>query len=405
MAARTETLATSWRAIGAIDRRIGGKTFPAFEVETPDGRVRAFAPASSTAPFDEAATFRIKVNNKDGDSALASLDEYSIAMAFLHGDIDLSGDFLRLFEMRRMLVDRHPLKSILRFLRPLIFGQTKENRQSIPKHYDRGNDFYFAFLDKQHRLYSQALFHSESETLEQAADNKLRYICDVCRIGPGTRVLDVGAGWGSFSFHAARSGADVTMLTLSSEQRSHLQQRIDTEFPAGGLRVELDDVLTFDTRERFDAIVLLGVMEHLPRYSKLLARFEDLLEPDGRVYMDFSAIRRKFGISTFTYSQVFEGNGSPVYLPELVAAANDASYEVVAIHNDRHSYFLTLRSWAANLDANEATLTAKVGQSTFRLFQLYLWATAHSLGVSEELQAYRVVLQKSKGRPSSTVGL
>ena len=43
----------------------------------------------------------------------------------------------------------------------------------MTQHYDYGDDFYFSFLDRQARLYSQALFRSEDDTLEQAAQNKL----------------------------------------------------------------------------------------------------------------------------------------------------------------------------------------------------------------------------------------
>ena len=40
----------------------------------------------------------------------------------------------------------------------------------------------------------QALYRDDNETLEQAVVNKLDYILDVCRLGEGSHVLDVGAG-------------------------------------------------------------------------------------------------------------------------------------------------------------------------------------------------------------------
>ncbi|MBI2536014.1 MAG: amidohydrolase family protein, partial [Gemmatimonadetes bacterium] len=47
--------------------------------------------------------------------------------------------------------------------------------------------------------------------LEQAAQNKLDYVRDVCRLKQGNRVLDVGGGWGAFAGYAVSRGVDVTI--------------------------------------------------------------------------------------------------------------------------------------------------------------------------------------------------
>ncbi len=406
MATVLESKPSSFRSIAAFERRLEHQLVPAFELEQPDGQVRRFA-ASLEAGIDHCAPvdFRITAKTKKGDDALSSLDEFNTAVAYVAGDIDFDGNFLSAFRLRQYFVDRHPLRNLFRFVRPMFAGQSTQNKDLVPKHYNFGNEFYFTFLDKQFRLYSQAVFESETESLEDAARNKLDYICDVCRIGPGTEVLDIGAGWGSLSFYAAERGANITMLTVSTEQKKFLEAELQNRPGSDRMKVILEDIYAFKPDQKFDAISLLGVMEHLPDYERLLKHFERLLNDDGRVFMDFSAIREKFGISTFTYSNVFEGNGSPVYMPGLIDAANELAFEIVEVKNDRHSYFLTVKNWAQNLEANKSALAESFGESTVRLFQLYLWATAYSLGFSEQLQAYRIVLQKSRGNPSSCVGL
>mgnify|MGYP003649191317 FL=1 len=145
-------------------------------------------------------------------------------------------------------------------------------------------------------------------------------------------------------------------------------------------------------------------MEHLPHYERLLAHLETLLRDDGRVYMDFAANRTKYASSSFSYRHVFEGNHSLVHMPGLVAAINQGPFEMVGIDNDRHSYFLTLRDWALNLEAAAPDLAARYGERTVRLFRLYLWGTARCMQAGL-IESYRVVLQKSAGRESDLIGL
>ncbi len=396
--------------MGAVERfarRLAGHTLPRFEVQLPDGAIHVLG-GSPTGVRDDAAEpvrFRLRALNGTGLEAMLSFDELGVAEAYINGDFDFDGDFLAALDLRQFFSDRHPFHSLWRFVPALLRGQVKTDAGAIPRHYDYGDDFYFAFLDKTVRLYSQALYRSESETLEQAARNKLEYIFGACGLKAGSRVIDVGAGWGSFAKFAAARGVDVTMLTLASRQFEYLQQQAEQAGLPGRLRVIRENIYAFEPRERYDAVVLLGVMEHLPDYEKLMARFDRLVKPDGFVYLDFSAIRKKFNISSVVYRHVFPGNHTPVALAGLLHAVNRSPFEPIALCNDRHSYYLTLRTWALNLEAARDHLVENFGQRTFRLFQLYLWATAHDFGRTGALESYRLVLQKSVGHDSASVGL
>ena len=91
-------------------------------------------------------------------------------------------------DLRGFLADRHPLASLWRFIQPWLYGEVGADKSWVPQHYDYGNEFYFAFLDRRLRLYSQALFRSEDESLEDAAENKLDYVMRACRLAPGSSV-------------------------------------------------------------------------------------------------------------------------------------------------------------------------------------------------------------------------
>ncbi len=381
-----------------LRRRVAGPGAPVFDLELPGGAIhRVGATAAKPA-------FTLRITNDRGWRALAALDETQIGGAYLQGDLDFEGDVLAALDLRRFLSDRHPLASLWRFVQPWLYGNVGADKSWVPQHYDYGNDFYFAFLDRKFRLYSQAVFTSDDETLEQAVQNKLDYVMEVCRLRPGSRVLDVGGGWGSFAGYAGPRGVDVTMLTISHEQYRYLSEWCATQTSPARVRAVYESVFAYDPGERYDAVVLCGVMEHLPDYPALFRKFDALLEPGGFVYMDFAAGRKKFDVSAFTYRYVFPGDHTPVVLPELFAAANRTALEPVALHNDRHSYYLTLTAWARNLEGARRELCARYGERVFRLFQIYLWAGAH-LHRDGGLEAYRAVFQKARGRPSAGLGV
>jgi cyclopropane-fatty-acyl-phospholipid synthase len=381
-----------------LRRRLADLPVSAFDLVLPNGvvhRIGGRGPAS----------FTLRLRTHKSLRALESLDEAAIGEAYMNGDINFEGDFLAALDLRKISSDWHPVDSLWRFLRPLLFGKVRSDKDWAAQHYDYGNDFYFAFLDKRQKLYSQALFQSDEQPLEDAAENKLNYIMRACRLSAGSYALDVGGGWGSFARHAGVRGVNVTMLTISPEQYEFLRLWSATHDLPCKLEAVYESIFAYTSARRYDGIVLLGVMEHLPDYTRLFAKFDRLLKTNGRLYMDFAANRKKFNVSSFTYRYVFPGSHTPVILPDLLAAANRTSFEPIALQNDRHSYFLTLQNWARNLEAAHDELARRYGERTYRLFQLYLWGSAHQFQRDGELESYRVVFQKSLGAPSTEIGL
>ena len=402
--ARMQTLAPRVSPLSRLHHRLSNANVPPFEVQLEDGTVERLVGGSFADADMAEARFRMRVRNARGLRALIALDELGLGVAYLEGDIDVEGDFISCLDLRAIFTDRHPVRSLMRFLVPFVIGQRRSDLAWVPHHYDFGNEFYFAFLDKEFRLYSQALYTADDESLEQAVTNKLQYVVDSCRLTAGSHVLDVGGGWGALEKFIGPKGVHSTMLTISHEQYKFLSEWCDSHKMPARLDVVCESIFAYKPSTEYDAIVLLGVMEHLPDYPPLFAQFRRLLKPGGRVYMDFAANRNKFSVSSFTHQYVFPGNHTPVYLPGLTEAANATGFEPIALHNDRHSYYLTLRAWARNLEAARERLVPSVGEKVFRLFQLYLWGCAHQLGRNGALESYRVVFQRASGRPSSEIG-
>jgi cyclopropane-fatty-acyl-phospholipid synthase len=369
------------RIESTLARRVPPGT-PAFAVRLAGGDVRAFGNGSVAAT--------IVVNTRRGLAALASMDATRIAEAYRVGAIDLEGSLPRLLGLRDMFADRHPFTYAWRFLRPKLFGQVQSDIKWIADHYERDAAFYLRFLDARHRCYSQALFANANETLEDAQTRKLDTAIAALRVDAGARVLDVGGGWGAFTEHGGRRGLQVTSLTISRASEVFIQGLIDDQ----GLpcRVLREHLLTHEPAERYDAIVNLGVTEHLPDYDATLKKYARLLKPGGRIYLDASAARTSHEVSSFLLRHLFPGNGTVLCLHRYLQAVSRSPFELVQVHNDRENYELTTLHWAQNLDRHRDEIEHRWSAEVYRTFRLYLWGCVD--GFSRDLiQAYRWVLQ------------
>ncbi len=108
------------------------------------------------------------------------------------------------------------------------------------------------------------------------------------RLGIGTRVLDLGCGYGRFSVPLAHAGSAVTALDGSGEQlrlarAAAARAAVEIEFVHGNM-LELDRVETFD-------VVLclgtaLGYVEDADADLRIIAAIERALVPGGTVLID-----------------------------------------------------------------------------------------------------------------------
>lgn len=335
-------------------------------------------------------TVKVLVKNPRGLKALVRMDELGICEAYMAGCLDVTGDMLGFVSLRDLLSDRHPLHALWRRLAPMLIGRDQTDRRAIAAHYDFDSEFYLKFMDPT-RCYSQAVFERDDELLETAQCRKLDFAIDACQLRPGDRVLDVGGGWGSFTEHAGRCGIQATSLTISAASERYIADLIQRlQLPCHILN---QDFMDYAAPAPYDAIVILGVMEHLPDYPAVLKQCQKLLKPGGYLYLDASAFREKYSKPTFVSRYIFPGDHSYFCLHEFLAAVTKTPMEVLAVHNDRHNYMLTCKAWAEKLEAAHDEIIGRWGDALYRRFRLYLWGSAHAF-LSGGMDAYRVVLQR-----------
>ncbi|MGM0563999.1 MAG: class I SAM-dependent methyltransferase [Pseudomonadota bacterium] len=369
-----------------IENRLKGVSFA---VHLPDGRVWKFG--------DNGPSFTLKVNDEKVLSAFMQFDELRIAEAYINGDLDVEGDMSAFVSCRESLQDTHPFYYVWRRVLPFLVGQLQTNRRAIKDHYEYDSDFFLSFMDPS-RCYSQAIFERDNESLETAQQRKLDFVVQSCGLEAGDRVLDVGGGWGAFVEHAGKQGIRVTALTLAKESETYINDLISRlKLPCN---VKFGDFYEYASSRPYDAIVILGVMEHLPDYASVLKQFERLLRPGGKIYLDASSYKRKYAKGAFISRYVFPGNHRYFCLHEFLTQVADTNFEVNSIFNDRHSYSLTCRAWAINLESSSEAIINRWGARLYRIFRLYLWAASYAFS-SYSLDAFRVVLQRPEGRENT----
>jgi cyclopropane-fatty-acyl-phospholipid synthase len=367
--------------LGRFAAQYSSGTVP-FEVVMPDGTAQRFG---SGPP-----SFRVTLKNRNAVRAISSIDEGRIAEAYLAGDIDLDGDMLQPFALRATMSDFHILTEAWRFIQPLLFGQVHTNRRAIASHYDIDADFFLSFLDPVTPCYTQGVYDSADETLDVATLRKFDYCFEKLKLKPGDHILEVGPGWGAWFEYASARGVKCTGISISTASIDYLNRRSK----ALGRDWELieSDLFEYQPACKYDAIVIMGVIEHLPDYLRVLQKFISLLKPGGRIFLDGSACIKKYELSSFMVKYIYPGNHSFLVLDDFLNKLAKTPLQVEEIFNDRMSYFYTFVQWAKNFDAHKDFVTAKFGEFDYRRFRLYLWGAAYEF-LSRSLDCYRMIIQ------------
>ena len=347
-----------------------------------------------------------------------------LAEAYFRDDIDIEGDFFaalglkdHLHSIRMSWCERlGALLSALRLRaldhawpgpghhRSLLHARAvkahskTESRDAIQFHYDLSNQFYALWLD-QAMVYSCAYFEQPSDDLEQAQQAKLDHICRKLLLKPADRLLDIGCGWGALVIHAARHyGVRAHGVTLSARQLELARQRIAEAGLEDRVTVELRDYRDLQGDSKYDKIASVGMFEHvglrnLPVYFSIVHR---LLKPAG-LFLNHGITHDVEGwnktLSTeFINRYVFPG-GQLDTVSNIQRRMENARFEIADVEALRPHYALTLRHWVARLERHHEQALRYVGESTYRVWRLYMAACALEFE-SGEIGVYQLLGSK-----------
>jgi cyclopropane-fatty-acyl-phospholipid synthase len=231
-------------------------------------------------------------------------------------------------------------------------GRTKA-RENIAAHYDLGNDFYSAWLDST-MTYSSARFAAADDSLEDAQLRKVHTLLDRLDLKPGQRLLEIGCGWGTLAIEAAKRGASVVGLTLSTEQKTWAEQKIAAVGLGDRIEIRLQDYR--DTAEQFDAVASVEMVEAVGKrwWGTYLDSIARNLKPGGRaalqfISIDHSIFDRYAENADFIQTYIFPG-GILLDEPQFAALANERGLSWEQREGFGNDYAETLKRWRERYD-------------------------------------------------------
>ena len=211
-----------------------------------------------------------------------------------------------------------------------------------------------------------ALYNGDfSKTLKQAQKDKHSYILDGICFKAGSRVLDIGCGWGPMLKVVKEGGGYAIGLTLSTKQVEACMR--------DGLEAYLMDWkdMSVDTFGTFDSIVSVGAFEHFCSVEEYLTGKQDqiydhffrlcheLLPAGGRLYLQtmmwgknappYSSISLEAEKGSNEYilallGKFFPGSWLPFGEGHILRVA-EPYFELISDNNGRLDYIETMEQW------------------------------------------------------------
>lgn len=227
------------------------------------------------------------------------------------------------------------------------------------QHYDLDPEIFGEFLDPL-RKYSSARYLGPDDTLEQAQQHKLRFVAERLGLTGGERLLDVGCGWGALIlFMALEFDCDTLGISPAPRQHEYIAARAADRGLADRVHTRVGYFEEIDLPAKgFDAVTLLGSIVHMPDPDAVFRRARTVLRRGGTLYVSESCFRNADARSAFDEregtrfirSDIF-GFGELRPLSELVAAAENAGFSVIAVDDLTADYRRTIEAWIGNVDA------------------------------------------------------
>jgi cyclopropane-fatty-acyl-phospholipid synthase len=279
------------------------------------------------------------------------------------------------------------------------------SRRNIHRHYDLSNDLFALFLDSS-MTYSSSLFDSLDDPqwtdLESAQHAKMDRLLDRIGVRSGTRLLEVGTGWGALAIRAAQRGARVHTVTISQEQLTLARQRVHEAGVADRVEVELRDYRLIAPERTYDAIASVEMVEAVgerfwPDYFRTLDR---LLTSGGRIGIQAITMRHERMLATrhsytWMHKYIFPGGLIPSVRAITRTLAAHTRLRLTDEFAFGQHYAATLRLWRRRFAAHAHEVEALGFDDVFRRTWNFYLAYSEAGFRTGYLDVHQLIMERS----------
>ena len=252
------------------------------------------------------------------------------------------------------------------------------SRKNISAHYDLSNDFYKLMLDET-MMYSSAVFSHKNEDLYEAQKNKLEKLSSKLNLKEGSKVLEIGSGWGAMALHLANDkGCDVTTVTLSVEQKKLCEDRFKEHNIEDKIDILLKDYR--DLNGKFDAIIAVEMFEAVGKeyFHIFFKKCQELLKPNGVLVLQVITMPdqryKDYSKGTdFIQKYIFPGGHLPSISKILEVTSKHTRLNLNHLEEFTEDYAKTLNIWHENFEKKlEEVKNLGFDNYFIRMWKMYL---------------------------------
>jgi len=257
------------------------------------------------------------------------------------------------------------------------FNLPGKSRKNIEHHYDiggkKGEQLYDIFLDTKHRLYSCAYWKDDTKTLEDAQQNKIDHIVKKLDIQEGSKVLEVGCGWGGMALEIAKQkNCEVTGISLSKNQIIYCKEKAKELGLDNQVKFELIDYR--EAKGNYDRIYSVGMFEHVGKkfYSTFFKTMNRLLKDDGLFLLHtIGVVDKPTPPNKFINKYIFPGGVCPSF-SQIITPLEKTGLIVADTETLIRHYDKTLESWLERF-LNKKNLVKDLFDEKFvKMWEYYL---------------------------------
>ncbi|KAJ3224915.1 hypothetical protein HK099_007635 [Clydaea vesicula] len=329
--------------------------------------------------------------------------------AYFDQKIDTNVDMLEMIEARHdwasFVFTLGQAKFFLtQWIPETLWHSKKQDELQVREHYDRGDDFYEAFLGPM-MVYTSGIMQDVDtfESLEQLQQQKLDLVTEKIKLKAGEKMLDIGCGWGTLSVHAAKQGAHVTGVTLGRNQNEWCMNRARQVGVEKNVRILCMDYRDIP-KEKYDKITCLEMAEHVGvlRFQTFLQQVKSMLTDEGIFYLQIAGLRRAWQYEDLTWGlfmakYVFPGADASPPLNWVIEQLERAGFEVQNTDTIGVHYSATIYRWYLNWMKNKDRMIEKYGVVWFRRWEVFLaWSTV--VARQGSATCYQIVCHKNSNK-------